>query len=190
MILQIWCWWLVPSYGGLDDNKTHSPLESSFGILICFYFISISMFFFLQLISIRWGHCFRQENFKNNEWVTRNRILVFVQSFLGDSDKSRPQSKRFSRRPQTITLCIWTQNFWLISFFVFSPHDIICEKKIQKRCDWCKISKFCEMIGASYLNSVKWLVRDTYPYAAIWSVQDTYPNAAIWLLQATYHSTC
>ena len=167
------------SYGGLGDDETYSPLESSFGILICFYFISISMFFFLQLISIRLGYCFRQENVKNNEWVTWNRILVFVQSFLGYSDKSRPQSKRFSRRPQTITLCKWTQNFWLISFFVYSPHDIICEKKFRNA-----------VIGARYLNSVKWLVRDTYPYAAIWSVQDTYPNAAIWLLQATYHSTC
>ena len=140
------------SYGGLGDDETYSPLESSFGILICFYFISISMFFFLQLISIRRGHCFRQENFKNNEWVTRNRILVFVQSFLGYSDKSRPQSTRFSRRPQTITHFKWTQNFWLILFFMYSPHDIICEKKIQKRCDWCKISKFCEMIGARYIS--------------------------------------
>ena len=75
--------------------------------------------------------------------------------------------------------------------------DVICEKTIPKRCDWCDTYPNAEnwlvptlnaVIGARYPNAVIWLVRDTYPYAAIWLVRDKYPNAANWLVRATYHS--
>ncbi len=91
--------------------------------------------------------------------------------------------------------------------------DVICQKTIPKRCNWCDTYPNAEnwlvptlnaVIGARYPNAVIWLVRDTYPKrcdwckiskccvrdtypnAAIWSVWDTYPNAEIWLVRDTY----
>ena len=82
----------------------------------------------------------------------------------------------------------------------------ICKKAILKCCDWYKISKCCDMIGASHLAEsvmpykiIPWfhdifarkqywnaVIGTRYPNAVIWLVQDTYLKAAIWLLWDAY----
>ena len=76
---------------------------------------------------------------------------------LSYPDKSRPQSTRLLRKPHTITLINWSQNFWLMSFFA---HSI------------CTISKCCDMIGARYIPSYSNLIGARYIPLLLLSVYD------------------
>ena len=61
-------------------------------------------------------------------------------------------------RPLTISLFKWARSFWLISLFVHCP--LISKHHSQESPN--------AVVGTRYPNAVIWLVRDTYPYAAIW----------------------